>query len=44
MDKKLRQRDDELNKRWGQFVNPLPIQTKGGRQNVNCVNSEGGGQ
>ena len=27
MDKKLRQRDDELNKGWGQFVHPLPIQT-----------------
>ncbi|MCK4630272.1 MAG: phage antirepressor protein [Bacteroidales bacterium] len=39
--KKLRQRDEELNKGWGQFVHPLPIQTKGGRQNVNCVNSEG---
>ena len=39
--KKLRQRDEELNKGWGQFVHPLPIQTKGDRQNVNCVNSEG---
>lgn len=40
MNKKLRQRDEELNKGWGQFVHPLSFQTKGGRQNVNYENSE----
>ncbi len=38
--KKLRQRDEELSKGWGQFVHPLPIMTKGGRQNINCANTE----
>jgi len=39
--KKLRQRDLELSKGWGHFVHPLPILTKGGRQNKNCANTEG---
>lgn len=39
--KKLRQRDAELSKGWGQIVHPLPVQTKGGRQSVNCANTEG---
>lgn len=38
---KLRQRDDELNKGWGQFVHTLPMATKGGLQNINCANTEG---
>lgn len=39
--KKLRQRDEELSKGWGQIVHPLPIMTKGGRQNINCADTEG---
>ena len=38
---KLRQRDEELSKGWVQIVHPLPMVTKGGRQNVNCANTEG---
>lgn len=40
--KKLRKRDEPLNKGWGQIVIPLRIDTKGGVQNINCVNTEGG--
>jgi DNA-damage-inducible protein D len=39
--KKLRQRDVELSKGWGHFVHTLPILTKGGRQSMNCANTEG---
>jgi len=39
--KKLRQRDIGLSKGWGQIVHTLPIMTDGGRQNVNCANTEG---
>lgn len=39
--KKLRVRDEELAKGWGQIVTPLPIRTKGGTQKVNCANKEG---
>ncbi|WP_168464623.1 BRO-N domain-containing protein [Wolbachia endosymbiont of Ctenocephalides felis wCfeT] len=39
--KKMRSRDPELAKGWGQFVTPLEIKTKGGKQNVNCTNVEG---
>lgn len=31
----------ELSEGWGQFVTPLEINTKGGKQNVNCTNVEG---
>ena len=39
--KKMRKRDEELSKGWGQFVTPLKIVTQGGEQSVNCSNTEG---
>lgn len=39
--KKMRIRDEELSKGWGQFVTPLSIQTEGGKQMLNCANTEG---
>lgn len=39
--KKLRQRDEALNKGWGQIVTPLGVQTKGGKQMLNCANVQG---
>ena len=38
---KMRQRDPELSKGYGQFVHPLLIQTSGGKQKINCANTEG---
>ena len=38
---RMRQRDEELNKGWVQFVHTLSIQTSGGKQQMNCVNTEG---
>jgi len=39
--KKMRKRDPELAKGWGQIVTPLLVETDGGPQNVNCANTEG---
>ena len=39
--KKMRSRDEELAKGWGQIVTPLSIETIGGKQQVNCANTEG---
>ncbi len=39
--RKMRIRDQELNKGWGQFVTPLSIDTEGGVQRLNCANTEG---
>jgi DNA-damage-inducible protein D len=39
--RKMRDRDVELGKGWGQIVTPLSIQTAGGLQNLNCANTEG---
>jgi prophage antirepressor-like protein len=39
--KKLRSRDPELAKGWGQIVTPLSIPTPGGKQRVNCATPEG---
>ncbi len=39
--KKLRRRDEELSKGWGQIVTPLSIETAGGKQRLNCANTEG---
>ena len=33
--KKMRQRDTELGKGWGQIVTPLTLQTEGGAQSTN---------
>ena len=38
--KDMRRRDPELSKGWGQIATPLLIQTKGGMQKMNCVNTE----
>src|SRR3989338_4473782 len=39
--KKIRKRDSELNKGWGQIVTPLKIETSGGTQTINCTNTKG---
>ncbi|MCB0851591.1 MAG: Bro-N domain-containing protein [Bacteroidetes bacterium] len=39
--KRMRQRDQELSKGWEQFVTPLPVETAGGVQKINCANTEG---
>jgi hypothetical protein len=39
--KDMRRRDPELSKGWGQIATPLPVQTAGGVQRVNCANTEG---
>ena len=39
--KKFRLRDAEINKGWGQIVTPLWVPTAGGRQQMNCANTEG---
>ena len=39
--KKMRQRDPELAKGWGQIVTPLAIPTAGGKQKVNCATAKG---
>ncbi len=39
--KKMRKRDSELSKGWGQIVTPLLLETTGGKQKVNCANTEG---
>ncbi|MDD2763732.1 MAG: Bro-N domain-containing protein [Opitutaceae bacterium] len=38
---KVRRRDPELAKGYGQFVHPLLIETSGGPQKLNCANTEG---
>lgn len=38
--KDLRRRDPVLSEGWGQIATPLPISTKGGKQNKNCANTE----
>ena len=39
--KKMRKRDEELGKGWGQIVTPLSIQTAGGKQKTNFANTQG---
>jgi len=39
--KKMRKRDEELSKGWGQFVTPLVVDTSGGKQKLNCANTKG---
>ena len=39
--KKMKKRDPELSKGWGQIVTPLAIQTAGGKQKMNCAALEG---
>ena len=37
----MRIRDEEIGKGWGQIVTPLSIDTVGGKQELNCANTEG---
>jgi hypothetical protein len=39
--KDMRRRDAELSKGWGQIATPLWVETSGGKQKVNCANTEG---
>ena len=39
--KKMRKREPELAKGWGQIVTPLVVETDGGPQKLNCANTEG---
>jgi DNA-damage-inducible protein D len=39
--KKMRSRDKELSKGWGQIVTPLLVDTTGGAQKLNCATTEG---
>ncbi len=39
--KDMRRRDPELAKGWGQIATPLLIETQGGKQKMNCANTEG---
>lgn len=39
--KDMRRRDVELSKGWGQIATPLVIETIGGKQKMNCANTEG---
>ena len=39
--KKMKKRDPELSKGWGQIVTPLSVQTAGGKQKVNCAPRDG---
>ena len=39
--KKIRSRDPILAQGWGQIVTPLPIETAGGLQKINCANVKG---
>ena len=36
--KKMRLRDRELGKGWGQIVTPLSVDTAGGKQRMKCAN------
>ncbi len=38
--KKMKKRDPELAKGWGQIVTPLSVQTAGGKQRVNCATQQ----
>ena len=38
---KMKQRDEVLAEGWGQIVRTLPIQTDGGKQVMNCADTEG---
>ena len=38
--KKMKKRDPQLAEGWGQFVTPLSMETAGGKQRVNCADTE----
>ena len=37
----MRRRDVALTKGWGQIAHPLSVETTGGKQRINCANTEG---
>jgi len=39
--KDMRRRNIALSQGWGQIATPLPITTHGGKQSINCANTEG---
>ena len=39
--KKIRKRDEQLSKGWGQIVTPLSVDTIGGKQKLNCADAKG---
>jgi hypothetical protein len=39
--KDMRRRDPELSEGWGQIATPLLVETAGGKQKINCANTEG---
>jgi DNA-damage-inducible protein D len=39
--KDMRRHDKELSKGWGQIAIPLWIETEGGKQKIDCANTEG---
>lgn len=39
--RRMRERDEELSKGWVQIVRTLKIETSGGKQKMNCANTEG---
>ena len=39
--KDMKRRDQELHKGWGQIATPLSVDTAGGKQKINCANTEG---
>lgn len=39
--KKMRKRDEELAKGWGQIVPPLLVETSGGKQKMGCADAKG---
>lgn len=39
--KKMRKRDNDLSKGWGQIVTPHSMDTAGGKQMLNCANAKG---
>lgn len=39
--RKMRDRDEDLGKGWGQIVTPLSVDTSGGKQKINCANAKG---
>ena len=39
--KDMRRRDFELSKGWGQITTPLEVGNTGGKQKINCANTEG---
>ena len=38
--KDMRRRDPDLSKGWGQIATPLSVETPGGKQKINCANTE----